>query len=59
MDENIQQDVWEYTVDVVHRGAFTIMAKSLEEAEAKVAEMDDDEIVHFVSNWHSCEAEVS
>lgn len=59
MDENVQQDLWEFDIDVTRKGSFTIMAKSLEEAKARIAEMDDDEIVHFVSNWHSCEAEVS
>jgi hypothetical protein len=59
MDENIQQDVWEYTVDVVRRGTFSVMAKSLEEAEKLVAEMSEDELESRVTRWFSCEGEVS
>ena len=53
-----EQSLWEYDVDVVRRGTFSIMAKSLEEAETVVNNMDEDEL-ESKARWFSCEGEVS
>jgi hypothetical protein len=59
MDENIRQDLWEYDIDVTKKGTFSVMARSLEEAEAMVNDMDEDELESHVTRWFSCEGEVS
>jgi hypothetical protein len=53
-----EQDLWEYDVDVIKKGTFTMMAKSLEEAEAVVNDMSEDEL-ESKARWFSCEGEVS
>lgn len=58
MDDHMSECLWEFDIDVTKRGSFTVMAKSLAEAKAKVSEMDGDEIEHFVSNWYNYEVEV-
>ena len=52
------QDLWEFDVDVIKKGTFTMMAKSLEEAEAVVNDMSEDEL-ESKARWFSCEGEVS
>jgi hypothetical protein len=52
------QDLWEYDVDVTKKGTFSIMARSLEEAEAMVNGMSEDEL-ESRARWFSCEGEVS
>jgi hypothetical protein len=52
------QDLWEYDVDVIKKGTFSIMARSLEEAEAVVNDMDKNEL-ESRARWFSCEGEVS
>jgi hypothetical protein len=52
------QDLWEYDVDVTKKGTFSIMARSLEEAEAVVNDMEEDEL-ESRARWFSCEGEVS
>ena len=52
------QSLWEYDVDVIKKGTFTMMAKSLEEAEAVVNDMSEDEL-ESKARWFSCEGEVS
>jgi hypothetical protein len=53
-----EQDLWEYDVDVIKKGTFTMMAKSLEEAEAMVNGMSEDEL-ESKARWFSCKGEVS
>jgi len=53
-----EQTLWEYDVDVTKKGTFTVMAKSLEEAEAMVNGMSEDEL-ESRARWFSCEGEVS
>jgi hypothetical protein len=53
-----EQDLWEYDVDVTKKGTFTVMAKSLEEAEAMVNDMGEDAL-ESRARWFSCEGEVS
>lgn len=53
-----EQDLWEFDVDITKKGTFTVMAKSLEEAESMVNDMDEDEL-ESKARWFSCEGEVS
>ena len=53
-----EQTLWEYDIDVIKKGTFTIMAGSLEEAEVMVNGMDEDEL-ESKARWFSCEGEVS
>lgn len=53
-----EQTLWEYDVDVTKKGTFSIMARSLEEAEAVVNNMGQDEL-ESRARWFSCEGEVS
>lgn len=53
-----EQSLWEFDVDVIKKGTFTMMAKSLEEAEAVVNDMSEDEL-ESKARWFSCEGEVS
>jgi hypothetical protein len=49
----------EYDVDVVAKGSFTVYARSLEEAQQQIEDMDPEELKERVLQWISCEAEVS
>ena len=53
-----EQTLWEYDIDVTKKGTFSIMARSLEEAEAMVNGMSEDEL-ESRARWFSCEGEVS
>lgn len=53
-----EQTLWEYDIDVTKKGTFVVMAKSLEEAEAMVNGMSEDEL-ESRARWFSCEGEVS
>jgi phosphoribosylformylglycinamidine (FGAM) synthase PurS component len=61
MEDNphYSEELWEFDVDVVRRGMFSVMAKSREEAEAIVNSMDEDDLENLVIRWFSCEGEVS
>ena len=52
------QSLWEYDIDVIKKGTFTVMARSLEEAEAMVNGMDENEL-ESRARWFLCEGEVS
>ena len=56
VEEHMDSDLWEFDVNVVRTGSFTVLAHDLSEAQVMVSEMSEAEI-DSKARWDEAEVE--